>query len=800
MGSVGVGGRARSAGRTLGRVRESAAARATSSSAFLSGQPLTAETVTSLQRTAGNRAVSELLESASTGSTGSTAIQRSWADDFRSLRERVSDQVEHTAGQVTSAVSNTADRVAAEIDSHPQVVGAIPLVGPAAQAAAAARRGELSQGVDNVVDYGERREQQATAAVANRLSGVPVVGTVARGLEHEVDTAAQAFGGFERAGGHAVTGTLEAAAHPLATAGHVLGNAEHALPIPGLPVNPVRVYDQGLRVLSGHETVGEGLHNLAPDVTAQDDMHFWQHEASGVADEHRRAAAQGHLPDQLGQDAFNVLNTVAGMGETGAPGAAREAEVAADVRALPAGETPRLPAGETPRAPQSAPAVAEEPGIGDRPTVRADTPPTVAPEPGIGDRPTEAAGNPGPGRRRPNWNAPSPPVDTTVAPPSPLPAEVAAEMDHARALARGDVTVPPTQLDPDVAAEINGSLPTAEHPAVTGGPGIVDHEAVGQNSHSGESEADQGAAHSAEEVAPGHQPTPASLLDQALHEAGIDPPPGAHPLDPAEFESPEQALEGALRDSGNSDEAGAHPLDADEFPRTDAPPSLAGWDNPIQAGRLDRSDRLGSAGNFGSIAGGRSAAGVYPIRLPDGTEAVAKLYPSGYDRARIDLEMRNAQAAASTGHAGRVYGIAEGTADGEHLSGFAMDRAEGGFIDSDEEPNPGDTLTNDQMEAAHWRSAVNDETPDRLMQYGRELALRGFGYWDGELQFFVDGQGHIRPMDFQGISRLDEPATLTDNQLDSEAGRIVDRIDAHMRRINAQAEDLRRIAAQNARH
>jgi hypothetical protein len=211
------------------------------------------------------------------------------------------------------------------------------------------------------------------------------------------------------------------------------------------------------------------------------------------------------------------------------------------------------------------------------------------------------------------------------------------------------------------------------------------------------------------------------------------------------------------------------------------PEPVRDWSQAMDLGDLSGSPRLASAGDPGSVA--TAAGGVYEVTLPDGTRAVVKLMPDrGPRRVALEEELEGAYQAARTGLGGRAYGVARAIINGNPKIGIVMEKAPGGFVNT---VSRGE-MTEEQyaaagQEAAQWRSKVNDNTLQSLEAYRARLLANG-QFYHGELQFFVDENGTIRPIDFQGMERLptnpedQEQAIATHNEVFEAAREHLDEI------------------------
>ena len=216
------------------------------------------------------------------------------------------------------------------------------------------------------------------------------------------------------------------------------------------------------------------------------------------------------------------------------------------------------------------------------------------------------------------------------------------------------------------------------------------------------------------------------------------------------------------------------------------PEPVRDWSQAIDLGDLSGRPLLSSVGDKGSVS--TAGGGVFEVTLPDGTKAVAKMMPDmARRRAGLEQELKGAYQASRTGIGGRAYGVARAVINGQPKIGIVMERAEGGFISVAKGENwTAADLQAATDEAAHWRSKVNDETVASLEAYRSRLLANG-QYYSGELQFFVDENGQIRPIDFQGLHPL--PTDPVERQ---------EAIESHNADFDRQREALEAIAKENA--
>ena len=222
--------------------------------------------------------------------------------------------------------------------------------------------------------------------------------------------------------------------------------------------------------------------------------------------------------------------------------------------------------------------------------------------------------------------------------------------------------------------------------------------------------------------------------------------------------------------------------------RRQTPP---GWDEATDLRELPPSlQRLSSGGEAGSVARLGAHSGVYLVDRPDGSQWVVKLWPDDTSsqarfRAQALAEHDGLYGAASTGYGPTPYGLVRATIDGRQYAGVAMAPVPGGFIG---------TSSVDPVaiaETERWRAAVTFDTVRQFDEYLDRLLDAGY-YVRTDLQHFVDGDGNLRPIDFEFVAKLpEEPAAraaaIEGHGLGSFIGRAV-----RERLVDAAVENARR--------
>jgi len=223
----------------------------------------------------------------------------------------------------------------------------------------------------------------------------------------------------------------------------------------------------------------------------------------------------------------------------------------------------------------------------------------------------------------------------------------------------------------------------------------------------------------------------------------------------------------------------------------------ADWAEATDLGDLPSSlPRMSSAGEAGSVARLGPHSGAYLIERPDGSEWVVKLRPDGSGfRAQAIAEYEGLLGAAATGYGPTPYGLVRATIAGQDYAGVAMAQAPGGFIG---------TSAVDPAETEQWRAAVTFDTVRQYDQYLQRLLDAGY-YVRTDLQVFVDGDGNLRPIDFEFVAALPaDPAArrtaIENHGTGSFIGRAVRRqlLDAAVANARGQQGDRSLLGATDA--
>ncbi|MBK8724447.1 MAG: hypothetical protein IPL95_20035 [Saprospiraceae bacterium] len=171
---------------------------------------------------------------------------------------------------------------------------------------------------------------------------------------------------------------------------------------------------------------------------------------------------------------------------------------------------------------------------------------------------------------------------------------------------------------------------------------------------------------------------------------------------------------------------------------------------------------------------------------PDGErEVVVKIYQNtGEFGDMLNMELESARVVSNTGYGPVVYGeIALVEPD---LIGFAMGIAEGGFPDfSDLDTFTPADRQRYREEAERSASNISFLTIEDLNDFSNRLLQSGY-YYAGEIQGFVDSQGHYNPIDFQAL-----------RPLSNEANERREQIQVHERNISIERDLLAEEAFNN---
>jgi hypothetical protein len=164
-----------------------------------------------------------------------------------------------------------------------------------------------------------------THALADRVSNVPVLGSLAHGAADSISADMQFVGGAAEGATDFVGGLVNTVAHPLNTAKGLEAVGEHAR-IP-LVSNVLRAGHDLVDGRSISETADRAL-NPFNESTRQEDNQFWHQTWNGIKEPYARSVKEGRPMEAVGHGAFDLASMLVGAGEAG--DAARVAEVASE--------------------------------------------------------------------------------------------------------------------------------------------------------------------------------------------------------------------------------------------------------------------------------------------------------------------------------------------------------------------------------------------------------------------------------------------------------------------------------------
>ena len=191
---------------------------------------------------------------------------------------------------------------------------------------------------------------------------------------------------------------------------------------------------------------------------------------------------------------------------------------------------------------------------------------------------------------------------------------------------------------------------------------------------------------------------------------------------------------------------------------------------------------LSAAGDAGALARTEEGCGVFEGHWPGHTEeVVVKVYPENHPLFVNDME--GAKAASETKLGPKFYG--EVQPPPPQRRGFVMSKVKGTFIVSDKElARIADPAKQQAAKALieKTRGAMGEHTLKDVENYSEALLKKGYGY-EGEVQGLVDEAGHWKPIDFQSMKKLPDPA------VDEAAYKTA--VDLHKGFIKMEVDDLK---------
>ncbi|MCE9575715.1 MAG: hypothetical protein K8W52_21375, partial [Deltaproteobacteria bacterium] len=258
----------------------------------------------------------------------------------------------------TDFASGAVDTVGGVVSDAGAVVGdaAVGLYHAGVSAADTAsdyiHRGEA--GLMDGIHWVEDGVDSGTHALANMVSDVPILGTLAEGAADAVTFGTQFTGGVIGGASTLVGGVANAALHPIDTAVGLETMAEH---IPGPLGQSLRLGHNLLNVATGDESFGEAMDRSFNPMTAmQEDGRYWGNVGSALWHPYQQAIDEGRYGEVAGRGAFDIGMLLSGVGEAEAAGTAgRVGEAAEAARAAEAAEAARAAeAAEAARAAEAA--------------------------------------------------------------------------------------------------------------------------------------------------------------------------------------------------------------------------------------------------------------------------------------------------------------------------------------------------------------------------------------------------------------------------------------------------------------
>jgi hypothetical protein len=191
-------------------------------------------------------------------------------------------------------------------------------------------------------------------------------------------------------------------------------------------------------------------------------------------------------------------------------------------------------------------------------------------------------------------------------------------------------------------------------------------------------------------------------------------------------------------------------------PPSSAPPSSGPAPAP-PSNVLGGGAPMTAAGDAGALARTHQGCGVFEGHWPGHKEeVVVKVYPENHPLFVSDME--GAKAASETKLGPKFYG--EVQPPPPQRRAFVMSKVKGTFIVDDVElariADPAKRQAAREL-IEKTKGAMGQHTIKDVENYSEALIKKGNGY-DGEVQGLVDEAGRWKPIDFQSIKKLPDPA------------------------------------------
>jgi hypothetical protein len=255
--------------------------------------------------------------------TGSHALAARVADIpvLGTVARGGADLVSGAAHLEGNLVEGAAHAMAHPLDTARGVVNTVERGANAVSHGVDVAEGAVRTGMHHAEDWVDH----GTHALADRVSNVPVLGSLAHGAADGLTADMQFVGGVAEGATDFVGGLVNTVAHPINTAKGLEALGEHA----GIPLvsNTLRAGHDLIDGRSLSETADRAL-NPFNESTRQEDSQFWHQTWNAVKEPYARSIDEGRPMEAVGHGAFDIASMLVGAGEAG--DAARVAEVASD--------------------------------------------------------------------------------------------------------------------------------------------------------------------------------------------------------------------------------------------------------------------------------------------------------------------------------------------------------------------------------------------------------------------------------------------------------------------------------------
>ena len=164
---------------------------------------------------------------------------------------------------------------------------------------------EGAEAANDNISWLEDKEQEGTAWLDDKAQGTPLeqLADVGKSM---VDSQTQFAGGAQRAGVGLVEGVGAAAADPVDAMRGLQSLGEHLPMIPGVP-NPIKAWNDLIRVAAGSMTMDEFRASLTPGASIEENTRFWKQFGSAFLGQYSEQWKQGKYADVAGHVVGDIV-------------------------------------------------------------------------------------------------------------------------------------------------------------------------------------------------------------------------------------------------------------------------------------------------------------------------------------------------------------------------------------------------------------------------------------------------------------------------------------------------------------